>query len=69
MVNHTRHMFGPTILNILSTTGRKCSCVKKVTLQMFGREVRMTFMVIYPLFVDMAVSIKVNSQVLIRLLF
>ncbi|XP_066392417.1 putative F-box/FBD/LRR-repeat protein At4g03220 [Miscanthus floridulus] len=35
IVNHTRHRFGPTILNLL----RKCSCVKKVTLQMFGREV------------------------------
>ncbi|KAG0545284.1 hypothetical protein BDA96_02G347900 [Sorghum bicolor] len=29
MLNHTRHTFGPTILNLL----RKCSCVKKVTLQ------------------------------------
>ncbi|CAD6223568.1 unnamed protein product [Miscanthus lutarioriparius] len=35
MVNHTGHRFGPTILNLL----RKCSCVKKVMLQMFGREV------------------------------
>ncbi|KAG0545285.1 hypothetical protein BDA96_02G348000, partial [Sorghum bicolor] len=48
MGNHTRHTFGPTILNILSTTGRKCSCVKKVTLQMFGREVRWVHPIPYP---------------------
>jgi hypothetical protein len=35
IANETKHKFGPTIISLL----KKCNCVRKLSIQMFRREV------------------------------